>query len=314
MKKLKLYKKGALKASFFLNIFLLALFSLFALSFTSCKSSALQEIYVDPLELLDNDSSFFLSIPYSADPALMTRIIESNVSSIGQENAENAAKRVGVVYAGFLKSRKSMEVQLAGNVDFPKMIQGKVFTRKNGWLESTMDIKLKDENPVKYSIWSQNDLDISLPSDKIILLGRDTKGMLERYHSKYFDINLESDKKLIAPVKEYLSYSSSDKPAEIKFYATRPQSFLTMLTGANLTLKLLYVRGSMRLDPKLDKQYLMDLEFDFKDSRTVPAARGVLSVAFGLTDSDVTQETPWHLTISNIKINKEQLYKLLSLI
>ena len=87
-----------------------------------------------------------------------------------------------------------------------------------------------------------------------------------------------------------------------------------MLTGANLTLRLLYVRGSMKVDPKLKKQYLMDLEFEFKDSRTVPAARGALSVAFGLTDSDVTQETPWHLTISNIKIDREQLYKLLSLI
>ncbi len=314
LKKLNAEGKGAKKASFFLFVSFSLLWFCAGL-FASCKTAPVQSVYVDPLELLDSESSFFLSIPYSADPLLMTTIIESNIQDITHENAENAAKRIDVVYAGFIKSRKSMELQLSGKVDFPKLVQSKVFTRKNGWIESSVEFKNKNEISEKYSIWSNNGLDLSLPGENLVVLGRDTKGMVEKYHAKVNDITLEGETALIAPVKEYLSFTDEDRvEPKIKFYATRPQSFLTMLTGANLTLRLLYVRGSMKVDPKLKKQYLMDLEFEFKDSRTVPAARGALSVAFGLTDSDVTQETPWHLTISNIKIDREQLYKLLLLI
>ena len=67
----------------------------------------------------------------------------------------------------------------------------------------------------------------------------------------------------------------------------------------------------MVTDPKNDRQYLMDLEFEFKNSKLVTAARGILTLALGLTDSEVSQPEPNHLVIADIKISKEHLYKIL---
>jgi hypothetical protein len=57
----------------------------------------------------------------------------------------------------------------------------------------------------------------------------------------------------------------------------------------------------------------MNLEFEFREKKVVPAAKAALSLAFGLTNSEVYLETPTHLVISNIKISKKELYKILVL-
>ena len=55
----------------------------------------------------------------------------------------------------------------------------------------------------------------------------------------------------------------------------------------------------------------MNLEFDFQNPKRVTSARTILTLALGLTDSEVSQPEPNHLVISDIKISKEQLYKIL---
>lgn len=285
---------------------------MFSSVFSSCKTQSLEVSKVDPLELLDDESSFFITIPYSADPGLMAELLENNVEDLTPEKAEAVAKRVEVVYAGLIRTKTSIDFQLASSVDIPSVAENKIFTKKNGWTQTRLDLQQAQEIPATYSIYTNGSLSAAIPSSNIAVLGRNVPGMVEMYHAKANKTGFTNSKELLPAVKEFLSYSPDDEPC-LKFFASKPQSFLTILTGANLTLRLIYVRGRMRPDPDSKKQYLMDLEFEFKDSRTVPAARGALSVAFGLTDSDVVLETPWHLSISNIKIAKTQLYKLLSL-
>lgn len=57
----------------------------------------------------------------------------------------------------------------------------------------------------------------------------------------------------------------------------------------------------------------MEIQFDFINRRIIPAARGALTLALGLTDAQVSSSTETNLTISNIKLNKKQLYQLLLL-
>ena len=170
-----------------------------------------------------------------------------------------------------------------------------------------------------YTVYNHGSLDVSFPSKKIACIGRSVEEMLARY-----DAILSGDDDSFAenitagennsdlPDSAVYDWLSSGED-EIRFSAVAPQSFLTVLTGANLNFKLVYVRGKMVNDPKNDLQYLMDLEFEFVDKKFVPAAKGALSLAFGLTDSNVILETPTHLTVTHIKIEKNALYKILVL-
>ena len=303
MKKLK--KLNKVVSSLITLFFALTIFQ-----FSSCKSTPVETAFVDPLELIDNENHFFISIPYKVDPNLIVSLIEKNAYGIEHNQAEMIAKRIDTLYVGLIKAKKSATFQISGSVDFPKIAIKKVFKGKNGFSEEKIEIQQSEEVPFSYSVYSKDGTDISFPSEFVSLLGRNVPEMLNVYHGKAFSTGYENKNPIGSSVYSFLKGEDNEIPA-MKFYAARPQSFLTMLTGTNLTLKLAYVRGTMKTDPKSEKQYVMDLEFEFKDARMIPVAKGALSVAFGLTDSDVYLTSPTHLVISNIKIGKEQLYRLL---
>jgi hypothetical protein len=100
---------------------------------------------------------------------------------------------------------------------------------------------------------------------------------------------------------------------EIRFYAVKPQSFLTILTGSNLDLKLFDVQGAFFTDENFPSQYVLDITFNFKNSKYLKAGKTLLTLAFGLTDSQSITINDNSLEIKGIKISKEQLYKLLIL-
>ena len=291
-------------------IFLITLFFASAAQFFfSCKSTPPVLSSVNPLELIDGENHFFMSIPYSADPSLISTLIEKNVEGIGPEEARMVSKRVSVLHVGMIRSKKSIDFQISGKVDFPAILVKKVFTKKNGFDERKMDMPEVFGLPASYSIYRKDGLDICVPSEKIVLLGRGVPKMLENYHAKANGIFLEAKNPIPAEIFSFLS--SAEEDSCMKFYASKPQNFLSMLTGANLSLKLAYVRGTMVQDSNSKEQYRMDLEFEFKDPRFIPLAKGTLSLAFGLTDSEVFLQSPTNLRISNIKIGKEPLYRLL---
>ena len=98
--------------------------------------------------------------------------------------------------------------------------------------------------------------------------------------------------------------------SEIRFYAPNPLSFLTILTGTNLNLQLNYVKGAMTVDSAHKDQYLMSIVFDFNNKNVVRAGEAMLALAFGLTNAQTTRNSPTNITVSGIRINKRQLYKL----
>lgn len=318
---------------------------------------------VDPLDLLDGKSAFFLRIPAAEDRELVARVLRNYVRDLPEEYASDVAERIDVIYAGLSRSRHSSEIQLAASCAVPKAAVAAVFSQKNGW---NAELFIPDTAPDKfagYRIYDNGSMRISFPSDDIVCLGRGVAQMVGKYDLLSAPASdapsaksgagggsdsagsggdsgaagrsaadsaaaretgtspmsggtsaLQGDGAADLPELETAAYEwlSGNSPG-IRFFASRPQSFLTMLTGANLNFKLVYVRGVMTGDPRDERQYRLELEFEFRDRRLLPAAKGVLSVAFGLTGSDVTAESDTHLRISNIRINKEQLYKILVL-
>ena len=85
------------------------------------------------------------------------------------------------------------------------------------------------------------------------------------------------------------------------------------MTGANLDLRLIDVKGSFVTDPKHENQYLLDLDFNFKSDKFRKAGRALLTLAFGLTNSQAEEIDFSELKISGIRIDKQQLYKILVL-
>ncbi len=291
----------------------LVLFSILFFCLFSCKSLSLPEENVRALELLDNKSSFYLRIPASMDKKLIEKILRNSVQNLSPKNAASVVERIDTIYVGMIRSRKGATFQLSADCNFPKIVLDNALTKKNGWEKEFLSLKNKEGKNVSYSIFKNQNLKLSCPSEHIVCLGRDVLNMVERYNSlnnENLDNGYES---LMQDAYEWLSYEDGIQDNQVRFFAQKPQSFLTLLTGARLNFQLINVRGAMENDPLSDNQYLLRLEFEFKDSRTVPAARGALSLAFGLTDSNVFMESPTHLVVSGIKIEKQSLHKILVL-
>ena len=295
------------------SIFLAALF----LGCKTLPTAAVQK-EVDALELLDGNSAFYIKIPATVDRDLVSRMVLSSVKEISENEAGQIADRVNTVYAGLSRKFSKSEIQIAASCDVPEILLPHIFSVKNGW--KLRKLSFSEKMPANvYTVYNNGSLDVSFPSKKIACIGRNVEDMVDRYDSILSgtkdspaeNISAETTKSNSPDSSVYDWLSSGEN--EIRFSAVAPQSFLTVLTGANLNFKLVYVRGKMVNDPKNDFQYLMDLEFEFVDKKFVPAAKGALSLVFGLTDSNVILETPTHLTVTHIKIEKNALYKILVL-
>lgn len=271
-----------------------------------------------PLDLLDEKSDFYIAIPASADPQLVGHIITENVQGISPKNRDQIIERIDTVYAGVVRTKNNTQFQASASCDVPLKILPKLFTPKNGFSRLTYST----EGSSTYDIYKTENIDFAFPSSKNCLLGRNIAFMLDSYDSLFYS-NYENS--FSAP-KEVLNQNYSMDTAiyewllgvesntdEIRFYAPKPQSFLSMLLGRNLDLKLNFVKGSLTIDTEHPEQYKVNLDFDFKQASYMKVGKALLLLAFGLTDSRETVDSPTTLCIQNIKISKEQLLKLLVL-
>lgn len=263
---------------------------------------------VDPIELLDNESAFYIAIPKAADNDLVNRIIQNNIQNISDADAKNISDRINKIYCGLNHSKNHTEIQATIDSNIPVNFIPKVLNKKKGW-----DIEKfnPDNSQNEYPIYKYEDFSLAFPNQNIACLGRGMPYMLNRYDTLSslpaddIAVYSELDDDLVTYLKEAEN--------EIRFFANRPQSFLTILTGAQLDLKLIDVKGSFVADPKHEKQYLLNLDFNFRNEKYLKAGKTLLTLAFGLTNSQSIVIGTNELQINGIRIDKQQLYKLLVL-
>lgn len=272
-----------------------------------CKSAPVGRA-VDPIELLDNNSSFYIAIPKAADSVLINRIIQNNVQGLSESDAKMISDRVNKIYCGLERKKNHVDIQASIDGNIPVKYIPKGLNSKNGF---SVQKYTPAESNLNFDIYSNENIDLSFPSANLCCLGRDVQGMLTKYDSlltlpaDYTEIVSDLSPELI----EYLKGAET----EIRFYANKPQSFLTILTGAQLDLKLVDVKGSFVTDPKFENQYLLNIDFNFKNEMFMKAGRTLLTLAFGLTNSQSIVYGESGLQINGIKLDKQQLYKLLVL-
>lgn len=264
---------------------------------------------VDPIDLLDNESAFFISIPADVDRELISQMITSNVESISEEDSQKLSEMVNKVYCGMNRSRKGTEYQISMDADIPVKYIPKMLNEKNGWAVRTFEPENSDS---EYKIYSMEQMDIAFPSSNVACFGRDITQMLTKYDyiSKIPAENEDEMGNSYSEIDPDMYDWLKENQNEIHFYANKPQSFLTLLTGAQLDLKLFYVKGAFYVDENFPDQYILNLDFMFKNEKYRKAGKTLLTIAFGLTDSQSIVIETNELQINGIKLKKEQLYNL----
>ena len=303
----QMIKHGALllkKHSFFL---LTVMAVLLAWSCKSVPQTAFRQ--VKAIELIDNNSSFYIAIPKTADSDLIERIIKNNVKNISESDVNLITSHIDKVYCGLNRHKNSIEIQSAIDASVPLKMIPKILSPKNGWQKRQYKA---ESSQIQYPVYDYSGLQMAFPSVNICCIGRGMDFMLDKYDS-ISSLPADDTSPCYEVPDDLYDYLDNAKE-EIRFYANKPQSFLTILTGAQLNLNLVDVKGSFVTDQLHPSQYILKLHFKFKSEKMLKAGRTLLVLAFGLTNSQsMIGESENELIIDGIKLDKQQLYKLLVL-
>lgn len=267
----------------------------------SCKSSSNVEKDVHPLNLLDDGAAFYIKLPTKVDPVLLKRIIQSNVDGLSESDASMIVSRIECTYAGISRTRNETAMQTSVLANIPQKIISSALKKNTGWKSAKFNAPF---NSYEYFSSPSSEMQLSVLSKKNAVVAKDVSPMITHFDNLSY--GKDENIKLNEDVYNFL-HEDAD---EIRFYAPNPLSFLTILTGANLNFRLSYVKGSMVTDKKSNDQYIMSIEFEFGQERFVRVGKSMIGLAFGLTDSQMEQTTPTHVSMKGIKIDKKQLYKL----
>ncbi len=279
--------------------------------FFGCKTVEKQTLTtVDPLSLIDSDNSFYIAIPTKVDTELSFNILKNNLKNVSESDIKTITQKIDKVYLGLNREKNVNIIQGALEADIPVKYIPKILTQKNGW--SNKNFVPENGNNL-YKIYDYNSLSVSFPSNNIVCLGRNIEHMLSEYDKIHFIPAEESLNKQYSQIKDDLYKYLKGADNEIRFYASNPQSYLTMFMGTSLDLKLIDVSGAFKIDPDYPDQYLLDFAFAFKSSSFLTRGKALLSLAFGLTNADCETPTDNILIVKNIHIEKSKLYKILVL-
>ena len=275
----------------------------------SCKTVPTGTVVKAP-DLLDKNKNFYISIPSSVDPDLIKYVIKNNIDGISDSDVNEIVSRIDRAYAGLNADNKNSKLQLAIDSDIPVKYIPKLLTKKNGW---TVNEFTGPASSSKYGLYSQENITLAFPSDKLALLGENVEGMLSKYDEIHNIPAEESFGQDFSALDSQTYQHITESDSEIRFITNNPETFLLMLTGQKLTLQLRTVRGSFTCDPKNDNQYILDFIFEFNNTKAAKAGKVMLGFVFGLADGEDKTLKDTEIKITGIKIKKQQLYDILSL-
>ena len=148
----------------------------FIILLAACKTVPTGTVVKDP-DLLDKNKNFYISIP-AVDTELVKYVIKSNIQGISDSDVEDIVKRIDRAYAGLNADNKDSKLQLAIDSDIPVKYIPKILTKKNGW---TVKEYTGPASSAKYGVFTQEEITLAFPSDKIALIGDNVEGMLGKY-------------------------------------------------------------------------------------------------------------------------------------
>ena len=94
------------------------------LLFVGCKSSKVEiEVQnVDPLSLLEENSSIYMSVPASKNQELVSKILCSKISGLAEKDARAIAARTEILYAGLGTVDDRSRLQIVSETSIPRIV------------------------------------------------------------------------------------------------------------------------------------------------------------------------------------------------
>lgn len=276
------------------------------ISLLSCKTVPFGKS-VTAVDLLDNNSDFYISIPKNADEVLLKQLLINNLSGLSEKNLEKITNRINKVYIGVSKNQRDTSFQLGIDANIPKQLIPNLLSSKNGW--NKREYISKTNKNIKYSVYNNKSMDVTFPNSNIACMGRNVDSMLDNYEK-----NISLAGLFEAPDAEMLNNTAknylSEDNSEVRFFSSNPQSFIQMITGIKMDLKILEVFGSFKEDSENKDLYVFKINFGFSNEKYLKASKALLKLAFGITNSDLNILENNTLSVVNFRISKEQISKL----
>lgn len=294
--------------------FLVLINIVFLFILNGCNTLDVEPLDVNPLTLLDNNSSIYIAIPNGVDPQLLTYMLRNTVEGLSESDMQTVSQRIKTIYTGINRTKKGVDYQIAISTNIPSLAFVKSVKKTKGWTKDTISFEnIKNQDTViptekrSYDVYNVNNINLSMPDSNILCMGRDIPNMLECYHAFAHGINYS--KVLEKDIFNWLSNANEEQ--KIKFYAKKPQQFLSVLIGTDIPIRLVQMQGQLYPDKTCDTQYIVDIDMTFQNERSLKQGKALIAIALGLTDSEYELLSDTRLLIKGIKIDKSQVYKVL---
>lgn len=304
-----------------------------------------------PVRLLDPTLPFYVMLPMSADKEVSKSIINFLLSqyTTNKEVTSKLLSSINCLYLSMKHKKEEDDRSIVIDYKGKKDVLEPLFATLLGTTPYTVTLPLPNTEEeareegntledkeavleVSYKIFNLKEGNSFLfLSDDLAYYGKNAFRTLALYHyfayyGKFPNASLEkiieslqeegeeentnAYAELPEEVQEFLYFREKDK-SEARFYALKPQSFLTTLTGTSLNFNLKYASGIMKTVHKSEDAYLLTLDLEFKNTKYIKAAAGSLTVAFGLSSASIEYPTSTHLTIEGVRVKKKTLYQVL---
>lgn len=269
--------------------------SLFLLS--GCKSlPESKSIPVNPFEVMDSQGFIYFSVPKNCDPELYNKLMENS----GVSNPNQITKNIDKVFFNLSQSKYGNFLEIQG------VIQGNIpvsFVEKKlneSWEQETFQYENKN-----YKIFHNNGFELSIPSSKMALFGRDNSSMLKNYHDCFYQT---AEREVILDYELISFLTESDR--EIRIVCSDiPFMLNTLLNDSRLRLKAECLKASIFPDLVNKNYYIMDVTLTFQNELFLKAGKAILSMV--LDERAVKMEVDGkNLIIEGFPIKKETLYSL----
>lgn len=279
------------------NAFCAVLFVCLAVSL-GCKSSGgVQPEPVEPLALLDGDSSIYLSISASKNAALVSKLLCSRISGLSEKDARQIAERTDSLYAGLGTVKDRSRIQVVSDTSVPKIALNSALSKKNGWKKSAVTC-----GGFIFEKFTQvsGGFELALSPSGIFCAAQDVAPLLQNCVLR----TVAED----TPWNRWIGAETD----EIRFYITKPGQYLRGLIGQTVS-GVDAVYGSLRRAEKNQSEiYLMSFYMHLADKRGAAALRALLGLSFAMAGGSVSQTDDYTLMLSGVEVSVSQIESLFS--
>lgn len=251
---------------------------------------------VNPFDVMDSRGFIYFSVPKNCDPELYNRILENS----GFSNPKQISKNIDKIFFNFSQSKTGdfLEVQgvIQGNI--PSSIIEK--NLEKNWAREDLIYQNK-----KYKIFHNNGFELSVPSNKMVLFGRDNSSMLKNYHDCLYGLS-EKESDFDYNFTSFLMESDD----EIRFTCC-DISYIVALFMPELgrIVKSDFIMASVKPDLYNKNFYIMDAKISFSKEYYMKAAKAILhNIVYENGGTIRTEGTD--LFVDGFAIKKELIYSL----